>query len=67
MEKNEYFNKNSCIQKINDLKKFYERDNSLIKIKPDKERILLKNVIEYCYREKCPIGYYNFYGECLYG
>ena len=65
MEKSKYFSKIDCIQRINDLKKFYEKDE--FRINKDKEINLLKNVLELCLKKKCPIGYYYLHGECLYG
>jgi len=60
-----YFSKNNCIEKINKLKKFYKTE--MFKLNNDKELELLKNVIESCNKQKCPIGYYYLYGECLHG
>tara|TARA_X000000368_G_C22967502_1_gene683881 strand:+ start:672 stop:869 length:198 start_codon:yes stop_codon:yes gene_type:complete len=65
MNKTSFFDKKLCLETINNLKKFYERDD--FKIKPDKELNLLKNVIEDCFKEKCPTGYYYLHGECLPG
>jgi hypothetical protein len=64
---NEKFNKNKCLDTINNLKQFYEKD----KFKNDhgnyKEISHIKNIISTCFKEKCPPGYYYLHGECLYG
>jgi hypothetical protein len=66
---NSLFNKNKCLQTINNLKKFYKTDK--FKEHSNKEIVLLRNVIETCYKEKCPPdcprGYYYLHGKCLYG
>mgnify|MGYP003687532653 CR=1 FL=1 len=63
MDKKSPFNKIECLNAINNLKKFYTTD----KCNSDKEYKLLKNVIEICSEEKCPVGYYSLHGKCLYG
>lgn len=62
---NSLFDKNKCLQTIHNLKRFYKTDK--FKEYSNKEIVLLRNVIETCYKEKCPTGYYYLHGECLPG
>lgn len=63
----ELFNKHKCLQTINNIKKFYEKDEFKNDYGKKKEVIHLKNIINFCFKEKCPPGYYYLYGECLNG
>lgn len=67
MIKSEIFNKKKCLRTINNLKKFYENNEFKNDYENNKEIIYLKNIINYCFKEKCQPGYYYLHGECLYG
>jgi len=64
-QKNILFSKSKCIETVEALKQFYKKDNHISN--NEKELILIKNVINECTKKKCPPGYYNLFGECLYG
>ncbi len=64
-QKNILFSKSKCIETVEALKQFYKKDNHISN--NEKELILIKNVINECTKNKCPPGYYNLFGECLYG
>ena len=66
-EDNSLFSQKRCIDTINNLKKFYENNSYIHKANDSEELNYIKAVINECTKKKCPPGYYNLFGKCLYG
>ena len=63
-DKINYFSKNDCLEKINELKKFYDSTTDFYQETNEIETNKWRFALDICLKTKCPPGNYEIYGNC---